>query len=125
MFILYRPLFHSACCCSTLLPGMICKIDVLSFCTISAQIRDQIQVYSTSSRGYFAGGRKITFPQPLRSKVACTPHQNGKSSTPDRACLTGELCLIIGDSLSDLLSTHAHVCVCICVYTLACVCTPV
>lgn len=53
---------------------------------------------------------RSTFSQPLQSKVACAPYQNGKSSTPDRARLTGEQCVIIGDSLSALLAA------CVCVY---------
>lgn len=63
---------------------------------------------------------RSTFSQPLQSKVACAPYQNGKSSTPDRACLTGEQCVIIGDSLSALLA--ACVCMCVLPCALVCVC---
>lgn len=63
---------------------------------------------------------RSTFSQPLQSKVACAPYQNGKSSTPDRARLTGEQCVIIGDSLSALLA--ACVCMRVLPCALVCVC---
>ncbi len=85
------------------------------FWIISPQI--WYQVYSMSSGGYCAGKRKKASSQPLQSEVARAPHQNGKSPPPDRARLTGELCLILGDSLSDLLG--------VCVYLLAQSCTSV
>lgn len=90
---------------------------------LSPQIWDQFQVYSMNSRGYYAGEReRNAFSQPLQSKVVRAQHQNGKSSTPDRARLTGELCLIIGDSLSAVLCVWACVCVCFPVLQHVCVC---
>ena len=58
-----------------------------------------VQTYSTNSMGYYTGKRGALSYNPLLAKVACTPHRNGKSSSPDEAGLTGEQCVIIGESL--------------------------
>lgn len=89
-------------------------IDSNMIRVIPPQIWDQFQVYSMNSMGYHAGERETLSHNSDRARWPVLHIKMEKSSTPDRACLTGELCLIIGDSLSAVL------CVCLCVYGFAC-----